>query len=243
MPRASLLRQTDGAGSGAGLPPGPLRSKTSAGRCDRSAGCSWTAQGVKHLGEGAVTSLADPGDGMSSESSGSRSTGPHGMPGHRSIFARASTRSTHSRRARARSAPSSSSRWAMSGAGRSSTSSATSPGHAQLGAARGEGDRRGSPRWPSPRRGRWPPTWPSPPASSRNVYDAPVLLGGERFDIVFTSYGVLGWLPPRALGPGGGRVSRPGRPGFTSSSSTVAGSGTRRSSDRCTRTTRRASPS
>jgi hypothetical protein len=28
-----------------------------------------------------------------------------------------------------------------------------------------------------------------------NVYDAPALLGGERFDIVFTSYGVLGWLP------------------------------------------------
>ena len=28
-----------------------------------------------------------------------------------------------------------------------------------------------------------------------NVNDAPVLLGGERFDIVFTSYGVLGWLP------------------------------------------------
>lgn len=28
-----------------------------------------------------------------------------------------------------------------------------------------------------------------------NVYDAPALLEGERFDIVFTSYGVLGWLP------------------------------------------------
>ena len=28
-----------------------------------------------------------------------------------------------------------------------------------------------------------------------NVYDAPALLGGERFDLVFTSYGVLGWLP------------------------------------------------
>lgn len=28
-----------------------------------------------------------------------------------------------------------------------------------------------------------------------NVYDAPELLGGERFDRVFTSYGVLGWLP------------------------------------------------
>jgi len=28
-----------------------------------------------------------------------------------------------------------------------------------------------------------------------NVYDAPALLGGERFDVVFTSYGVVGWLP------------------------------------------------
>jgi len=28
-----------------------------------------------------------------------------------------------------------------------------------------------------------------------NVYDAPALLGGERFEIVFSSYGVLGWLP------------------------------------------------
>lgn len=28
-----------------------------------------------------------------------------------------------------------------------------------------------------------------------NVYDAPAALGGETFDIVFTSYGVLGWLP------------------------------------------------
>ncbi|AUX24785.1 methyltransferase type 12 [Sorangium cellulosum] len=28
-----------------------------------------------------------------------------------------------------------------------------------------------------------------------NVYDAPAALGGEAFDIVFTSYGVLGWLP------------------------------------------------
>ncbi|WP_437894023.1 class I SAM-dependent methyltransferase [Sorangium sp. So ce124] len=28
-----------------------------------------------------------------------------------------------------------------------------------------------------------------------NVYDAPEALGGETFDIVFTSYGVLGWLP------------------------------------------------
>lgn len=28
-----------------------------------------------------------------------------------------------------------------------------------------------------------------------NVYDAPELLGGERFEVVFTSYGVLGWLP------------------------------------------------
>jgi len=28
-----------------------------------------------------------------------------------------------------------------------------------------------------------------------NVYDAPALLGGEQFDLVFTSYGVLGCLP------------------------------------------------
>ncbi len=28
-----------------------------------------------------------------------------------------------------------------------------------------------------------------------NVYDAPAAVGGEQFDIVFTSYGVLGWLP------------------------------------------------
>ncbi|WP_437950528.1 methyltransferase [Sorangium sp. So ce296] len=28
-----------------------------------------------------------------------------------------------------------------------------------------------------------------------NTYDAPAALGGETFDIVFTSYGVLGWLP------------------------------------------------
>ncbi len=28
-----------------------------------------------------------------------------------------------------------------------------------------------------------------------NVYDAPAALGGRQFDIVFTSYGVLGWLP------------------------------------------------
>lgn len=28
-----------------------------------------------------------------------------------------------------------------------------------------------------------------------NVYDAPAALGGETFDIVVTSYGVLGWLP------------------------------------------------
>ncbi|HTS79017.1 MAG TPA: class I SAM-dependent methyltransferase [Myxococcaceae bacterium] len=28
-----------------------------------------------------------------------------------------------------------------------------------------------------------------------NVYDAPALLGGERFDLVFSSYGVVGWLP------------------------------------------------
>ncbi len=28
-----------------------------------------------------------------------------------------------------------------------------------------------------------------------NVYDAPVAVGGQQFDIVFTSYGVLGWLP------------------------------------------------
>jgi SAM-dependent methyltransferase len=28
-----------------------------------------------------------------------------------------------------------------------------------------------------------------------NVYDLPQALGGERFDIVFTSYGVLAWLP------------------------------------------------
>jgi len=28
-----------------------------------------------------------------------------------------------------------------------------------------------------------------------NVYDAPALVAGEQFDLVFTSYGVLGWLP------------------------------------------------
>jgi SAM-dependent methyltransferase len=28
-----------------------------------------------------------------------------------------------------------------------------------------------------------------------NVYDAPAALQGETFDVVFTSYGVLGWLP------------------------------------------------
>ena len=28
-----------------------------------------------------------------------------------------------------------------------------------------------------------------------NVYDAPAAVGGRRVDIVFTSYGVLGWLP------------------------------------------------
>jgi SAM-dependent methyltransferase len=28
-----------------------------------------------------------------------------------------------------------------------------------------------------------------------NVYDAPAAVGGRQFDIVFTSYGVLGWLP------------------------------------------------
>lgn len=28
-----------------------------------------------------------------------------------------------------------------------------------------------------------------------NVYDAPAAVGGRQFDIVFTSYGVVGWLP------------------------------------------------
>lgn len=28
-----------------------------------------------------------------------------------------------------------------------------------------------------------------------NVYDAPAAVGGAQFDIVFTSYGVIGWLP------------------------------------------------
>lgn len=28
-----------------------------------------------------------------------------------------------------------------------------------------------------------------------NVFDAPEVLGGETFDVVFTSYGVVGWLP------------------------------------------------
>lgn len=28
-----------------------------------------------------------------------------------------------------------------------------------------------------------------------NVYDAPLAVGGRQFDVVFTSYGVLGWLP------------------------------------------------
>ncbi|HET9158253.1 MAG TPA: class I SAM-dependent methyltransferase [Myxococcaceae bacterium] len=28
-----------------------------------------------------------------------------------------------------------------------------------------------------------------------NVFEAPALVGGEQFDLVFTSYGVLGWLP------------------------------------------------
>ncbi len=38
-----------------------------------------------------------------------------------------------------------------------------------------------------------------------NVYDARALLGGERFDIVFASYGVLGWLP--RLEPWAGAVA------------------------------------
>lgn len=44
-----------------------------------------------------------------------------------------------------------------------------------------------------------------------NVYDAPSLLGGETFDIVFTSYGVLGWLP--RLGPWARAISECLRPG------------------------------
>jgi len=38
-----------------------------------------------------------------------------------------------------------------------------------------------------------------------NVYDAPVLLDGERFDVAFTSYGVVGWLP--RLEPWAGAVA------------------------------------
>jgi SAM-dependent methyltransferase len=44
-----------------------------------------------------------------------------------------------------------------------------------------------------------------------NVYDAPDALGGERFDVVFTSFGVLSWLP--ALDPWAEVVARCLRPG------------------------------
>jgi SAM-dependent methyltransferase len=44
-----------------------------------------------------------------------------------------------------------------------------------------------------------------------NVYDAPTLLGGEQFDVVFTSYGVVGWLP--RLEPWARAVSSCLRPG------------------------------
>jgi SAM-dependent methyltransferase len=44
-----------------------------------------------------------------------------------------------------------------------------------------------------------------------NVYDAPALLAGEQFDVVFTSYGVLGWL--RWLEPWAQSVAACLRPG------------------------------
>lgn len=44
-----------------------------------------------------------------------------------------------------------------------------------------------------------------------NVFDAPALVGAETYDVVFTSYGVLGWLP--RLGPWAQAVAACLRPG------------------------------
>ena len=44
-----------------------------------------------------------------------------------------------------------------------------------------------------------------------NVFDAPEALGGETFDVVFSSYGALGWLP--RLGPWARAVAACLRPG------------------------------